>query len=247
MSSVFELTDEDLEKYLEEVEDEDQEEFEIPVLKKKSPKRDSTQQKSTENTNEKKQREKYEKKQKQKEQKEKESLTELAKKINRKVNKPKEEEGGAENEPVEEEEVKKSQTKTWNEFLERNVPDLSMKELEIASKLMEKIREQDIMDILDILRLPEVPFQEKITIINKTIKNPQELFINHPLLKKERDAEKVELRALTEKQDVTEGYYVCKRCGSNKTMARQKQTRSADEPMTEFVTCQSCGLKWRIG
>lgn len=33
----------------------------------------------------------------------------------------------------------------------------------------------------------------------------------------------------------------CKRCGSIETIRTFKQTRSADEPMTEVVTCLACG------
>lgn len=37
----------------------------------------------------------------------------------------------------------------------------------------------------------------------------------------------------------------CKRCGSDKTSYTQKQTRSADEPMTIFHVCYACHLRWR--
>lgn len=35
--------------------------------------------------------------------------------------------------------------------------------------------------------------------------------------------------------------FKCKKCKSDKTHVAQAQTRSADEPMTTFVTCMECG------
>jgi transcription elongation factor S-II len=42
------------------------------------------------------------------------------------------------------------------------------------------------------------------------------------------------------------GLYKCNRCGSDDTEDREKQTRSADEPMTVFVSCRNCGHKWKF-
>jgi len=39
--------------------------------------------------------------------------------------------------------------------------------------------------------------------------------------------------------------FTCGRCKSHKTTSTQKQTRSADEPMTVFVLCLNCGKRWR--
>ena len=41
------------------------------------------------------------------------------------------------------------------------------------------------------------------------------------------------------------GMFKCGRCGSEKTTNYQKQTRSADEPMTVFVQCTNCPNRWR--
>ncbi|KAJ3073481.1 RNA polymerase II elongation factor [Podochytrium sp. JEL0797] len=38
----------------------------------------------------------------------------------------------------------------------------------------------------------------------------------------------------------------CGKCGKRKSTYYQKQTRSADEPMTTFVTCMNCGNKWKF-
>lgn len=39
--------------------------------------------------------------------------------------------------------------------------------------------------------------------------------------------------------------FTCRKCKSNKCSYYQLQTRSADEPMTTFVTCISCGNRWK--
>ena len=41
------------------------------------------------------------------------------------------------------------------------------------------------------------------------------------------------------------GMFKCGRCKSTKTTHYQQQTRSADEPMTVFITCTECGNRWK--
>jgi len=41
------------------------------------------------------------------------------------------------------------------------------------------------------------------------------------------------------------GEFTCRKCKGNKTTHREQQTRSADEPMTVFVCCLTCGNRWR--
>lgn len=43
----------------------------------------------------------------------------------------------------------------------------------------------------------------------------------------------------------TEGFFTCARCKSKKTSYYQLQTRSADEPMTTFVSCHNCDRNWK--
>jgi len=38
----------------------------------------------------------------------------------------------------------------------------------------------------------------------------------------------------------------CGKCGAKETEYTQRQTRSADEPMTTFCTCTKCGARWRF-
>jgi transcription elongation factor S-II len=39
--------------------------------------------------------------------------------------------------------------------------------------------------------------------------------------------------------------FKCNRCGSRSTSYYEVQTRSADEPMTQFITCLDCGNHWK--
>jgi DNA-directed RNA polymerase subunit M/transcription elongation factor TFIIS len=39
--------------------------------------------------------------------------------------------------------------------------------------------------------------------------------------------------------------FTCSKCRSSKCTYYELQTRSADEPMTVFVTCQTCGKNWK--
>ena len=40
--------------------------------------------------------------------------------------------------------------------------------------------------------------------------------------------------------------FKCSRCHKRKCKYYQMQTRSADEPMTTFVSCLNCGNRWRV-
>lgn len=48
-----------------------------------------------------------------------------------------------------------------------------------------------------------------------------------------------------DEKEMHDGIFQCKKCKSHKTSYYEMQTRSADEPMTCFVTCHNCGKKWK--
>jgi len=62
-----------------------------------------------------------------------------------------------------------------------------------------------------------------------------------------KDKQKSENEYLEMRNKVSEtSEYVCGRCKRNKTTYYQMQTRSADEPMTTFITCLHCNNKWKF-
>jgi len=50
----------------------------------------------------------------------------------------------------------------------------------------------------------------------------------------------------TEPEQEHDGFFKCGKCKSKKTTYRQAQTRSADEPMTTYVTCLNCDHRWKF-
>lgn len=58
--------------------------------------------------------------------------------------------------------------------------------------------------------------------------------------KKERDKNKYSTKIVGNTDQ-----FVCRKCKSNNCSYYQLQTRSADEPMTTFVSCLNCGCRWR--
>jgi transcription elongation factor S-II len=46
-------------------------------------------------------------------------------------------------------------------------------------------------------------------------------------------------------QEAMTDTFKCRTCHSNKCSYYQMQTRSADEPMTTFVTCLECAARWK--
>ena len=58
--------------------------------------------------------------------------------------------------------------------------------------------------------------------------------------KEKRDKIKYEL-----KPEAMTNLFKCRKCQSRETSYYEVQTRSADEPMTHFITCLKCSNRWR--
>lgn len=52
-------------------------------------------------------------------------------------------------------------------------------------------------------------------------------------------------KLIVKKEVAEDGMFKCNRCKSMKTVYYQMQTRSADEPMTTYVTCTNCEARWK--
>ena len=59
-------------------------------------------------------------------------------------------------------------------------------------------------------------------------------------LKAKRDQKRSEI-----KPEAMTDTYKCRKCGSRKCSYYELQTRSADEPMTQFINCLNCNNRWK--
>lgn len=57
---------------------------------------------------------------------------------------------------------------------------------------------------------------------------------------------RIKLRDDKSKNIATTDMFKCGKCGERRCTVAQMQTRSADEPMTVFVTCQECGHTFKF-
>ena len=120
------------------------------------------------------------------------------------------------------------------------------KDNQIDDEMCEYIYNEKYEQILDIIKTNVKLFLKNITdkrLIPEQIAflSPQELDPAkwEKLLKKKEEARK----NLQEANITYE--YICSKCKNNKHTEIALQTRSADEPMTHFITCTNCGFTFK--
>lgn len=88
-------------------------------------------------------------------------------------------------------------------------------------------------------------------IIEKKIKAHELAFMSHQEMNEERWKALIELQQIKEENKYTPKIeastddFTCFKCKSKECTHYQLQTRSADEPMTTFVTCIRCSNRWK--
>ena len=89
-------------------------------------------------------------------------------------------------------------------------------------------------------------------LINKKFKAHEMVFMNHQELQPEKWNDLIEAKKIKDenkfspKIEASTDDFTCFKCKSNTCTFYQLQTRSADEPMTTFVTCLNCGNRWKF-
>lgn len=58
---------------------------------------------------------------------------------------------------------------------------------------------------------------------------------------------KKDMHVIEEKPAAMTSEFKCGKCKKRECVYQELQVRSADEPMTIFVSCLNCGNKWRVG
>lgn len=91
----------------------------------------------------------------------------------------------------------------------------------------------------------------KNDIINKNIQIDKLANMNHHELNPERWKLSIEKKIKRDtlkyerKMEAATDTFTCRKCKSKECNYYQMQTRSADEPMTTFVSCINCGNRWK--
>lgn len=88
-------------------------------------------------------------------------------------------------------------------------------------------------------------------LLKKKIKAHELAFMSHQEMNEERWKALIELQQIKEenkytpKIEASTDNFTCFKCKSKECTHYQLQTRSADEPMTTFVTCIRCSNRWK--
>lgn len=88
-------------------------------------------------------------------------------------------------------------------------------------------------------------------VVSGEIKSHMIAFMTHHEMQPERWAEMIRLKSIRDKSkfeinlEACTDTFTCRKCKSKKCSYYQMQTRSADEPMTTFVSCLECGCRWK--
>ncbi len=72
-----------------------------------------------------------------------------------------------------------------------------------------------------------------------------EYLFNTPGFDSAKDIEINSIFSFKSKVEVVTGVFKCPKCHTDRVTYYQKQMRSADEPMTIIITCESCKYVWR--
>ncbi len=118
---------------------------------------------------------------------------------------------------------------TWDNYIFLNIYLEKLKILYINLQ-NPKVYNKDNSNNIDIINLPYLSHYE-------ILPNKWEKLIS---LKKIKDE-----NFYTPKIEASTDNFTCYKCKSKKCSYYQLQTRSADEPMTTFVTCLECSNRWK--
>lgn len=88
-------------------------------------------------------------------------------------------------------------------------------------------------------------------VISGEIKSHTIAFMTHQEMCPEKWEELIRIKSIRDRSkfeinlEASTDTFTCRKCKSKKCSYMQLQTRSADEPMTLFVSCLECGARWK--
>lgn len=143
------------------------------------------------------------------------------------------------------------ETKSKN--MEKGIFNCTLKEAEQHKVLKKWEHPQFVMLYLNKLRsvYSNLTYDLIATINDDTVKPQMVAFMTHQELKPENWTELIAAKMKRDKTkfentiEAATDTFQCRKCKSKKCTYYQMQTRSADEPMTTFVTCLECDNRWK--
>lgn len=133
------------------------------------------------------------------------------------------------------------------ETIEKSIYDFSVDYTNVNETpyLLESIYDEKCNDIYNVLMEPETELLKRIKEDPTKANNigtltPNELYPE----KYEKITKKKALEDYKKNNQATSAVFQCKKCKKRRCMVTQRQTRSADEPATTFVSCMECGHEW---
>jgi transcription elongation factor S-II len=88
-------------------------------------------------------------------------------------------------------------------------------------------------------------------VLNGEIKAHELAFMTHHEMRPEKWDEMIKAKSIRDKSkfetklEAMTDTFTCRKCRSKECSYYLQQVRSADEPMTCFITCLPCGNRWK--
>ena len=148
-------------------------------------------------------------------------------------------------------EILKNEKKSLN--LEKGIFNYSLKEAE-RYRIVKKWDNKHFIQIyVDHLRSVITNLKGEILqqVIEGTIKPHIVAFMTHQELCPEKWCQMIEAKSKRDKNkfetniSAATDAFTCRKCKGNQCTYYQMQTRSADEPMTCYISCIICGNRWK--